>query len=730
MLDKYTVLKNHFGYDSFRDGQEALIDSCLSHRDTLGVMPTGAGKSICFQVPAVMMEGITLVISPLISLMKDQVYALSQAGIRSAYLNSSLSAKHYQMALEYAAEGKFKIIYVAPERLESEDFLSFARSANISMLTVDEAHCISQWGQDFRPSYLRITQFIDSLPVRPVVSAFTATATGRVREDIVRSLRMDNPHVAVLGFDRSNLYFEVRKPKNKTAELLEFLKDKADRVGIVYCATRKAVDEVCDVLNAEGYSAARYHAGLSDKERRECQEDFIFDRKNIIVATNAFGMGIDKSNVSYVVHYNMPRDIESYYQEAGRAGRDGAPADCVLFYSGQDLRTQLYLIDHSKSEDYEDERAEQIAKERDRTRLYKMKDYCDTPECLRGYILRYFGENSQGGCDNCGNCLSASEEVDITVQAKKILTCVSRTRGSYGIGLVTDVLRGSRADRIMKLGLDELPVYGSMIEDASQIREMIQCMIAQELLFVTQDVYPLLRLGERVAEARREDFKLVMRRAQEQSITQSAGSSSRNRAAKRRISGVADSGLMAHLRRVRLELANEQGVPAFVIFSDSTLTEMALKKPETREEFLDVSGVGMQKLERYGDAFLAAIRQYALDPDGIDRAGAADESSKSARAEQPVPDEQTTITMIADAINVGRIQRGVTKISAQRITKWLIEEGFLAEFPGGKAPTTMGVVLGISSQLRNHSERGAYSVNIYSDKAREYIIEKLSAEAE
>lgn len=402
MMDQYRILKQVFGYDSFRPGQKELVESLLSGRDVLGVMPTGAGKSICFQVPGLLLPGITLVVSPLISLMRDQVNALVQAGVRGAFLNSSLTPAQYRKALSNARQGIYKIIYVAPERLLTSDFLDFALSVNISMVCVDEAHCVSQWGQDFRPGYLRIRQFLETLPTRPVVGAFTATATAQVRHDILSLLGLQHPKIVVTGFNRKNLYFDVRKPRDKFRELLQILREEGDKSGIVYCTTRKLVEEVCERLKEQGISATRYHAGLTDEERQQNQEDFLYDRKTVMVATNAFGMGIDKSNVSFVIHYNMPKDLESYYQEAGRAGRDGSPARCILLYSGADVRLNQFMIEKEKDNEELDEKTLREVRQKELERLKQMTFYATSRRCLRQFQLRYFGE--QQVPDHCGNC--------------------------------------------------------------------------------------------------------------------------------------------------------------------------------------------------------------------------------------------------------------------------------------------------------------------------------------
>ena len=458
-MNKFEILKQIFGYDTFREGQETLVDSTLSGRDVLGIMPTGAGKSLCFQVPALLFPGITVVVSPLISLMKDQVSALNAAGVHAAYINSSLTEGQYRKAMELARQGRYKIIYVAPERLMTESFLSLIQAVEISMVAVDEAHCISQWGQDFRPSYLKIVDFISQLPRRPVIGAYTATATKAVREDILCILGLQNPKVMVTGYDRKNLYFAVEKPKDKMNALLEYLRKNPEKSGIIYCNTRKTVEEVQEALLGAGYSAVRYHAGLSDREKKENQEEFIYDRKPIMVATNAFGMGIDKSNVRFVIHYNMPKDIESYYQEAGRAGRDGEPGECILYYKAQDVKMNEFLIQQQGNEELDFEE-QALIRERNMERLRKMTFYCFTNECLREYILRYFGEYGGNYCGNCKNCLTEFEDLDVTEETRSILGLVKSTGERYGIVAVCDGVRGARTEKVRQLGLEENPHYG------------------------------------------------------------------------------------------------------------------------------------------------------------------------------------------------------------------------------------------------------------------------------
>lgn len=611
-MNKYDILKEYFGHDSFRSGQEEIIDSILSGRDVLGIMPTGAGKSICYQVPAMLMDGITIVISPLISLMKDQVNALVSSGINAAYINSSLTLPQYREVFRRAYMGVYKIIYVAPERLNTEEFLNFAENMRISMVTIDEAHCVSQWGQDFRPSYLKIVEFIDRLSYRPIVSAFTATATGDVRSDISSILKLNDPFSITTGFDRKNLYFGVMKPKNKYSQLKELLDGYKGKCGIVYCISRKKVEEVCDKLNADGFSATRYHAGLTDPERRENQDDFIYDRKLIMVATNAFGMGIDKSNVSFVIHFNMPKNLESYYQEAGRAGRDGGQADCILLYGGSDVTTNKFLIENSRESN--SELSEDVLEEvmrKDYERLRAMTFYCTTSECLREYILRYFGESSPNYCGNCSCCMNGFENVDITVDAQKIISCVYRIHQKgrdFGKTMITDILRGSKNEKLLNLGFDRLSTYGIMSDTpAHKIRTMLDFLIENQYLTLTDSEYSVVRLSAQSAEVLRGNKKLSMKLPKE--------NSSDNRR-KSEDSYYADSILFQKLRELRNSLAAEEHVPSYIVFADAALKDMCRKLPTNTAQFLSVSGVGKSKAEKYGKQFCKLIsRHIAENPD-------------------------------------------------------------------------------------------------------------------
>ena len=491
------VLRKYFGYSGFREGQKELINHILDGQDVLGIMPTGAGKSICYQVPAIMMEGITLVISPLISLMKDQVQTLNQIGIRAAYLNSSLTYPQYKKAISLAKTYTYKIIYVAPERLLSEEFLSFAKNMKISMVCVDEAHCVSQWGQDFRPHYLQIKDFLQSLKKRPIVSAFTATATYQVREDIEHLLMMENPFTLTTSFDRRNLFFGVEKPKDKYRALIENIQKYPNQSGIIYCMSRKSVEEVCDRLCADGYDATRYHAGLSDEERMKNQDDFIYDRKLIMVATNAFGMGIDKSNVRFVIHYHMPKNIESYYQEAGRAGRDGEDADCILLYNGNDVRLNQFLIENSSGHEDMDESMIEELIEKEKERLKSMVYYCTIPTCLRNYMLKYFGESKDAYCGKCSNCLTQYMEKNVYEEANILVQCIRESGERFGKSMIADIVRGSKGKKILQYNLDKIDSFGMIQEySKSYLYEVIQHLIYVGILKQSNDGYAVLSIGD------------------------------------------------------------------------------------------------------------------------------------------------------------------------------------------------------------------------------------------
>lgn len=619
------TLKHYFGYDSLRPGQQKLMDGILQGKDVLGIMPTGAGKSLCYQVPALMLEGITLVISPLISLMSDQVKALNQAGVHAAYINSSLTENQIRVALAYAAQGKYKIIYVAPERLNTSRFLDFAYYADISMVTVDEAHCISQWGQDFRPSYLEIADFLAKLPDRPIVSAFTATATERVKQDITESLHLQNPVTVVTGFDRPNLFFRVvnRKGGKETDNsILNYVKRHEDESGIIYCATKKNVDSVYALLLQYGIEAGRYHAGLSLEERKKNQDDFTYDRMRVMVATNAFGMGIDKSNVRFVIHYNMPQSMENYYQEAGRAGRDGEPAKCILLFSTQDVMISKLLLGSKDFEGMDFQEIEQV-KHQDSRRLQLMEGYCMTTSCLRNYILEYFGETTHQPCDNCGNCHQEFEELDMTLDAKWVVGCITEMRGRYGQALVIGTLLGSKKARLKDIGATSYNCYGQLENRTeADLRLLISQMIRMGYITQTEGEYSVLKAGN-IADLQNKNTKIIIKKFKEKekisttkkhktpfkkdSFSASTESSSTDSTA---TNSSHNSALFEALRQLRLQIAKEESVPPYIVFTDRTLIDMCSKLPQNEDEMLNVSGVGQNKLKKYGQRFLQEISAF------------------------------------------------------------------------------------------------------------------------
>ena len=633
MLAAQEALGRYFGYGSFRPGQAGVVEALLSGRDALAVMPTGAGKSLCYQIPGLVLDGVTLVISPLVSLMGDQVRALRDAGVRSDYLNSTLSPSEQGLVMRRALEGACQLFYVAPERLADPRFVEFASQVTIPLVAIDEAHCVSQWGQDFRPSYLGIGAFVERLAVRPTVAALTATATARVRDDIVRLLGLRDPYRVVTGFDRPNLYFGVERldPKRKLARIVAYAREHSHDSGIVYCSTRKDVERVQECLVEAGIQATRYHAGLPADERARNQRAFIVDDAPVMVATNAFGMGIDKSNVRYVIHHNMPASIEAYYQEAGRAGRDGEPSECLLLWNDSDIATCRYFVEKdSGNEELTLEEAE-IVRATQRRLLEAMCGYCLTTGCLRSYILRYFGEDSvPSSCQSteradaaaacvqpatrcCSNCDGGAEAVDVTELARSVLRCVHELRGRFGKGMVADVLRGANTQKVREFGLDRMKCYGATDAPAVQIKEVVELLAAEGFLEVSEGKIPLVGLGPRFREAGSPDFRMAVKRVarrREREIPASGAPSGASKTAGAGEREFADDVLFMRLRALRKRLASEADVPPYIVFSDATLRDMCAKLPDSEEAFLAVSGVGEKKLARYGRAFLDEIAAH------------------------------------------------------------------------------------------------------------------------
>lgn len=587
------LLKKHFGYNEFRKAQEKVIESILKKEDTVAIMPTGAGKSICYQIPALIFEGVTVVISPLISLMKDQVDSLKEVGIEATYINSSLNNLEIEERIFNAREGLYKLIYIAPERLESDSFVRSLNNLNIALVAVDEAHCVSQWGHDFRPSYTKISNFIRKLSKRPIVAAFTATATETVRRDILNSLELQNPKVFITGFDRENLSFSVIKGEDKGKFIFDYLENNMGKVGIIYTSTRKEAESLYNKINKKGYKVGVYHAGLNDEERKKTQEDFSFDNIEIIVATNAFGMGIDKSNVRFVIHHNIPKNMEAYYQEAGRAGRDGEESECILLFSPNDIRLQKYFIDESflsperKNNEY--------------NKLRAMVDYCYTSKCLRSYILEYFGEEPlEEKCNNCSTCNDNREEKDITLEAQKIFSCVYRMKERFGVNMVADVLRGSKNKKLLSLDLDGLSTYGIMEEFTQKdIVALMNKLIADDYMVTTDDKFPVIRLRPKSYDVLKGKETVAIKVSKIEKKVK------------------ADNELLDRLKQLRKAISQEESVPPFMIFPDATLKELSEYMPTKEEDLLKIKGIGERKAEVYGERFIKAITEY-MDEKGID----------------------------------------------------------------------------------------------------------------
>ena len=624
------ALKQYFGYDSFRPGQQGIVDALLDGGDVLGVMPTGAGKSVCYQIPAALMPGVTIVISPLISLMRDQVDALNDLGLPAAFVNTTQTPDEQAMVFAQAAAGQLKLLYVAPERLETGRFRDFAARTPISLIAVDEAHCVSQWGQDFRSSYLGIGDFIVGLPKRPPVGAFTATATERVRRDIVGLLGLRNPAVTVTGFDRPNLYFDVVKleTKYKAAWVANYVAAHPDESGIIYCATRKTTEALAATLNQMGHAAVAYHGGMSSDAREAAQHDFITDKVSVVVATNAFGMGIDKSDVRYVIHHNLPESIEAYYQEAGRAGRDGEPSRCTLLWNESDIVTRRRLLDS----DYENERMtpedQEIVRQSKRRLLDGMVGYCRTADCLHRYMTRYFGQEitptdapsdtHEDKCGACSNCESTFETIDVTIVAQAISRCVHDVNQRVGSGKIVKILRGSKAQELAWLNPEQMPTFG-MLKDVNEarVRDVLSQMATDGYLFIAEGRMPIVMFGARAAETAAPDFHYEIKRVERKSASVSSRhggvaseSASASAAMESYIPDDDEEALFQKLRELRRTIAQEIGKPPYIVFSDKTLRDMARIKPITNAQFLAVNGVGQHKLDLYGKRFMEAVASF------------------------------------------------------------------------------------------------------------------------
>lgn len=597
-MNKYELLKKHYGYDTFRYGQEEIIDQIMNRRDLLAIMPTGGGKSLCYQIPAMMLKGLTVVVSPLIALMKDQVDGLNESGIPATFINSTLSQKESRARFEAVYEGHIKLLYVAPERLLADDFYALSQRVSIGQIAIDEAHCISQWGHDFRPSYKNISVFISRLKSRPIVTAFTATATEYVTKEIIELLNLNNPYQLTTGFDRDNLFYKVVKPKDKIRYIKNYIEHEFESgSGIIYCATRKSVEALTDKLKKYGFSVAAYHGGMDTDTRNDIQESFMLEHIKIIVATNAFGMGIDKPDVRFVIHYNMPKNMEAYYQEAGRAGRDGQHSTCILMYSPSDIVKQKLMIAQNSTDPVRDKIQ--------RGNLQVLVNYCHTNDCLRDEIVAYFGQTTRhGNCGSCGNCLNDSTFVDMTIPAQKVLSCVYRTQQRFGVNMIIKVLRGSKEKRIMDWKLNEVSTYGILPEiSEGGLRELIMNLIARGYMRMTVDQYPILKLNESSRAVLKGESQILVR--EERVLVKDKKTKKKNHS-----NLDYDQALYELLVDKRKAIASKKKVPLYVIFANAVLEALAYEKPLTKEGFLEIKGIGEKKYDSYGLEFIEIIKNY------------------------------------------------------------------------------------------------------------------------